>query len=77
MINPWNLVGRKVKLLTVIGRPKGTITRAAWLDPMAGSMNPDRYRMLFWVRLPDGVLLKDVTENEISFVGEPNGEEEK
>jgi len=56
----------KVKLFTIIGQPIGIITREYWNVPSGGSLCPGQAR-LFWVRLKNGILLKDVTGNEIVF----------
>ena len=50
----------KVRVLTVRGRPWGYIVRQ-YQDPLYHI----NYEYLYWIRLYDGVLLKDVGANEI------------
>lgn len=50
---------KKVRVLTVKGRPWGVIVREYYDTP------PNHYQSYFWVRLQDGVLLKDLGVNEI------------
>lgn len=57
-----------VRMLTIKENPIGVITRSYLLNPRAGSLDADFYVFLHWVRLSDGVLLKDVSENEFERV---------
>jgi hypothetical protein len=57
----------KVKLLTILGKPTGIITNEYWAVPGGGSLCPGQ-RRLYWVRLKDGVLLKDVTDDELEII---------
>jgi hypothetical protein len=59
-INP-DFRGRKVKFLNVIGQPIGTITRVYEIHDQYN------YDDWFWVRLENGMLLKDVHRDEVEF----------
>ena len=60
-INP-NYTGRKVRFLNVIDQPIGFITR---VYDGRGHYEYDHY---YWVRLENGMLLKDVHRDEVEFV---------
>lgn len=50
----------KVKLINIIRKPIGVITRKY--------SHPDyriNYEYIYWIRLKNGILIKDITENEI------------
>lgn len=53
--------GKRVRVLTVLKKPIGIITRGEYEH---GSLS----QIIYWVRLKDGVLLKDVRENEIEHL---------
>lgn len=53
--------GQKVRVLTMAKKPIGTIVRGEYEQ---GSMSP----IIYWVRLKNGFLLKDVRDIEIEWV---------
>ena len=56
--------GKIVNVLTVAKMPEGVIVKEYY------DVAPHTYRLLFWVRLKSGVLLKDISENEIDTIWE-------
>jgi len=59
--------GQKVKLLTIEKNPEGIITRSYYAVPGGGSLCPGQIQ-LYWIRLNNGTLLKDVTHNEFDII---------
>lgn len=54
-------VNRKAEILTIKGKPRGKIVREY-------EFGDGTYISYYWVRLKDGTLIKDLSENEIEII---------
>ncbi len=65
---------QKVKLLNIVGRPVGVITHIYCDKGFNFTPSPMYDKPLYWVRLKDGTLLKDVTDSEFERTPTPISE---
>ena len=61
-------VGDTVRFLHTLNKQEGIVTAADLTYPEAGSLNSHYFEYSYWVRLPNGMLIKDVLVNEIQLV---------
>ena len=62
-------VGDTVRFLHTLNKQKGVVTAADLAYPEVGSFNSHYLEYSYWVRLPNGMLIKDVLVNEIEQTG--------
>lgn len=56
-------VNRKAKILTILGKPMGIIVKEY-------ELGDGTYVHYYWIRLKNGILIKDLSENEIEIMEE-------